>query len=254
MLMYLYGSDAYTRTAALRTKIIAPYLAKYPDASVVRFYLDEEGVFSRLQEFSGTGSLFAKVKLAVLYNSEELDEKLEKEFILFLKSLLEDASTTVVVVAQKKLPKAFDFLLKEPVKTYEFEPLEGAKFAALLKHEAQAENLKVSDELIKKVSALYEGDTWAAVTELRSIAHGAGITASSTAPEFFPMMQALKSQSASSRLKALFYVLETIEPAAAFNTLTTLVSGGDKIKMADYDVAIKSGKLEYEEALTDFVI
>ena len=252
--MYLYGADAYARTAALRTKIIAPYLLKYPDGGISRFYLDEEGAFDKLQEFVGTGSLFAKVKLAVLYQPEELDEKFDKEFIAFLKSLVEDVSTTAVVVAQKKLPKAFDFLLKEPVKTYEFEPLEGAKFAAILKREAQSEELQVSDELIKKVSALYEGDTWAAVTELRNLAHGGEVAAASVMPDFFPMMQALKSQAPASRLKALFYALETVEPAAAFNTLATLVSGGDKIKMADYDVSIKSGKLEYEEALLDFTL
>ena len=248
--MYLYGLDSYRRTRALREKILEPYLVKYPDASVARFDFEEADMLTQFQDFVSSGSLFAKVKLVIAYNVEEVT----KEIMPILKNLVEDKSTTAVIVSEKKLAKAFDFLLQDPVKTYEFELLEGATFAGFLKQEVSEQGLAVSDEVIKHVAQTYQGNTWGAVTELQKIRYGSNLETVSATPEFFPLMQSLKSMAPASRLKALFYVLETIEPAAAFNVLATLVSGGDKIKMADYDVAIKSGKLEYEEALTDFVL
>ena len=44
------------------------------------------------------------------------------------------------------------------------------------------------------------------------------------------------------------------EAAYIFNSLAYIAKGKDIVRMADYDVAVKSGNLEYEEALTDFVI
>ena len=45
------------------------------------------------------------------------------------------------------------------------------------------------------------------------------------------------------------------DSAMIFNFLTTFArSRGEKKMMADYDVAIKRGKLEYEEVLVDFIL
>lgn len=248
--MYLYGADSYRRTKELRDNILLPYIKKYPEGIIERFYLGEEGTLERLENFIGSQSLFEKKKIGVIY---EIDSE-EKKHQAILKSALEDEGTTLVVVSEKKLPKVFDFLLKEPVKAYEFEPLTGAKFVNFLKKEVGSQKLTVNDSVISQVASLHDGDTWGAVTELYNIAYGSVSEKASTAPEFFPMIQAFKGSSQAGRIKALWYALETTEPAAVFNMLATLVSGGDKIKMADYDVAIKSGKLEYEEALLDFVI
>lgn len=248
--MYLYGSDAYRRTKELRDNILLPYIKKYPEGIIERFYLSEEGTLERLDGFLGSQSLFEKKKIGVIY---EIDAE-EKKHQTILKSALEDGGTTLVILSEKKLPKVYDFLLKDPVKSYEFEPLTGAKFTAFLKKEVVAQKLSVADSAISQAAALHDGDTWGAMTELYSLAHGSTIEKASGAPDFFPMIQGLKGSSPAGRLRALWYALETTEPAAVFNMLATLVSGGDKIKMADYDVAIKSGKLEYEEALLDFII
>ena len=200
MLMYLYGPDAYARTTALNEKIVVPYQAKYPDAGVIRLYLDEEDAFSKLQEYIGGTSLFAKAKLVILYEPGKAEEK---DLALLLKNLVDDKVTTVVVVAEKKLNKAFDFLLKEPVKSYAFEPMKGAAFVTFLRREAQKEELKISDDAIKQVAALYDGDAWAAITELRSVAHGSELQRASQTPAFFPMMQSLRSQSQFSRRSGL---------------------------------------------------
>jgi len=53
-------------------------------------------------------------------------------------------------------------------------------------------------------------------------------------------------------LEQLF--LQKEEPARLFNSLVYQVRGNDILRLADYDVSVKSGGLEYEEALLDFVI
>ena len=100
----------------------------------------------------------------------------------------------------------------------------------------------------------YEGDSWGAVTELIRLSLGGTSEAQFKTPDFFPLVQALKNASVSVRLPALTMALEREEPAAIFNVLAALVDFPTKQIMADYDVAIKSGKLEYEEALLGFVL
>ncbi len=249
--MYLYGPDAYRRSRALREKIFGPYLKKYPDGTIDRFDLSEEGEAARLKEFCGVQGLFAKVKLGIVTQVQEG----EKECIQFLKTVLDDKATTLVIVAEKKLTKEFDFLLKEPVSSYEFNVPEGVQFISFLKKEAAELGLKISDTVALQVAEQFEGDSWGVITELQRLASGGAFEASANMPEFFPLVQTLKGTGpVSSRLKALWYVFETSDPAAVFNMLASLVSGSAKIKMADYDVAIKSGKLEYEEALLDFLL
>lgn len=250
MILYIYGPDSYRRTKALREKIIAPYLIKYPDGLIERFHLSEEGELERLKEFSLSQSLFAKVKLGIIYDPSEG----EKSFISLLKEVLEDKTITLVVVAEKKLTKEFNFLLDKPVTSYSFEPITGAQFITFLKKEAAEQDLKVSDTAIKELGELYDGDSWSSITEMRKIAAGGLIEKKSKIPDFFPLLQGLKGSTPNGRLKSLFYILETTEPAAVFNVLGAMVSGSDKVKMADYDIAIKTGKLEYEEALLDFVL
>ena len=56
------------------------------------------------------------------------------------------------------------------------------------------------------------------------------------------------------RLSAMTKLLEREDAAKLFNVLASQVDVQDKNLMADYDVAIKSGRLEYEEVLTEFVL
>lgn len=250
MLIYLYGPDTY-RSQQKQREIVAAYLKKYPEGAVGYFFLDNEEDFLKLQTFGRERSLFSKVKIGVVYQAdEELDG-----LIPFLKEQLEVKDVTLIVCEEKKLAKAFDFLLEKPSQAQEFKLLEGATLAAYLKKEIARFDLKVSAPVVQELIAAYESDLWAIISELEKVSLGGRADFPGGAPEFFPAVQQLKySGPVGRRLGTLFHLLENEEPAAVFNMLAALVSGGEKIKMADYDVAIKSGKLEYPEALLDFVL
>ena len=79
--------------------------------------------------------------------------------------------------------------------------------------------------------------------------------ASAFTPAFFPLIQTLKKPgNVRACLAALGYLLATEDPAAVFNVTASIADPNLTVQMADYDVLIKSGKLEYEEALTDLAV
>ena len=104
--------------------------------------------------------------------------------------------------------------------------------------------------------SVYQGDCLAVVNELdkRALAANAVINAPDQLMAFFPAIQALARRDASKKFTALEQLLYNEDVGRVFNILAYSVSGKDQLKMADYDAAVKSGKLDYEEALLDFLI
>ncbi len=248
MLLYLYGLDSYRRNARL-AHILAEFKKRYPDGTIDRFDGAEKDVLDRLISFIKDQSLFAKAKIATIENVDETNGAGK-----ILKSILEDKNITLVVVTDKKLSKEFAFLGKKPSHAEEFETLAPATELTFIKKEVATRGLKINDEDIRSVVSAYGSDTWGILNELEKINLGGAPEARVAEPQFFALVQTLKNPSVVARLSALAYLLENEEPAAVFNVFASIASPELKIKMADYDVAIKSGKLEYEEALLDLAI
>jgi len=250
MLIYLHGPDSYRRQQKLKS-IVAEYQKKHSALTVDHFDLAEERAFERLKDFSGGQSLFGETKLAVVHGLEDAG----KEVADLLKSTAEKKSITLVITAGEKPKKELDFLLKKPVQTQGFPPLKTAELTLFIKKEMAVRDVKPSAALIEDLIASYGGDTWSIITELDKIALGGKFEAEIAVPVFFGLIQRLKNRGPlGPRLSALAYLLENEEPAAAFNVTASIADPELKIKMADYDVAVKSGKLEYEEVLLDLVI
>src|SRR3989344_3047608 len=253
MIIYLYGQDSYRRQEKLKS-IVAEYQKKHSALTIDHFDLaarSENGrEFERLKDFSGGQSLFGETRLGVVHGLEDA----EKEFADFLKLAAEKKSITLVIAADEKPKKEFDFLLKKPVQSQEFPPLKTAELTIFIKKEMEKRSIKFSSSHLSSLISIYGGDTWGIVTELDKIALGGKIEAEVLMPQFFSLIQRIKSGTLASRISALAYLLENEEPAAVFNVTASIADPELKVKMADYDVAVKSGKLEYEEVLTDLVL
>lgn len=247
MLLYLYGPDAYRRGRAVRESIVAPFKKKYPYGEVRVFDFSEQDALDELGRFSG-GGLFAKAALALVTHPGDGG----KQALGFLKSKKEDPLVTVVVIAEKKLNKDFAFLGAG----LSFDELESPAFLAFLKAEAKHEQLAVSDTQIKTIGAMFAGDTWGAMTELRRVACG-GVLAERAIPfDFVGSMSALTQASGetSRRLRALALLLENDDAMKTFHMAGGWARGRDKVVMADYDVLVKTGRLEAPEALTAYAL
>ncbi len=252
MLLHLYGDDSYRRNRAVR-EIIAQYQKKYPDGTVGTIDFNDEDALAKLAAFAAAPGLFAKSSLAVVRAPEEGGKELAK----LLKTFAEVKHVTVLVVADKKLPKEFAVLYEKgvgPAKA-EFETPEGIEFLKFLKADAAERELKVPDTVIAAIGAVYAGDTWGAVTEIQRVAGGGEIAQKGPAFDFIGLIRTIAGgTNVAQRLKALFLLFEYDEPAKVFNMVAAFAGGSAKVKMADYDIAIKSGKLEYGEALLEYVL
>ena len=252
MLMHVYGADSYRRSRAVRD-IVVKYQTKYPSGTVGTFDCEEKEAVDKLRTFAGASGLFAKVSLSLVYNPADGEKPLTK----FLKEMGEVPHATILVVADKKLPKDFAFLYEKgvgPAKG-EFEPLIGMEFLKFLKADAAEKELQVSDEQLKAIGELYAGDTWGAVTEIERVAFGGELAAKKLTVNFPAAMGALAgSGNLAARLKFLMLLLDSDDAAKIFNMVAAWARGEAKVRFADYDIAIKSGTLEYGEALLEYVL
>jgi hypothetical protein len=233
--------------------IVQKYTTKYPGGVVMTIDCEEEKAATTLQTALTNRGLFAKAALILLVNPAEAT----KELIRILKGAATTTEVTVLVSAAKKLPKDFAFLYAEGVgpKKQSFDELEGKELLSFLKSEAAALGYLVSDETVRAVSQLHGGDTWAALTELARASHGGVVGGAQPSIDFVAAMGALMNGArVEQRLRALFLLLESEDPAKIFNMAGGWARGGGKVRMADYDIAVKSGTLEYSEALLDYVL
>ena len=70
----------------------------------------------------------------------------------------------------------------------------------------------------------------------------------------FAALMALQASVPSRALPLLERMLQHDDPAKLFNILASRVPPSVKLRFADYDIAIKTGKTDYALALTDYVL
>ncbi|OGY65697.1 MAG: hypothetical protein A3A16_03720 [Candidatus Harrisonbacteria bacterium RIFCSPLOWO2_01_FULL_44_18] len=248
MIIYLYGPDSYRRQKKLK-EIVTKYKQKHSAVTMERFDLEAEPDLLQLRDFIKNQSLFDSFKLAIV--SIGIGGNFSNDFAEFLKSQLESGKTVLLLLADKELSKEFKFLLKKPVISQNFEELKPPQIGALIRKEAQKREIKLPSEAINSLIRANGSDLWGIMNELDKLELGGHAEDALTPPIFFVLLNRAKRGD----LSALTWLLETEEPAKIFNILSSFVkTAEDAARMADYDVAVKSGKLGYEEALLDLVI
>jgi hypothetical protein len=249
MILYLYGPDSYKRQEKLKW-YLQKFKEKHSALTVERFNLPEDLI--KLKEFSTTQSLFDDFKFGVFDNITEVDPKeLEGVFKLSLDS----KNLTLAISADKELPKDWKILKEKQIIRHEFKEPTPAAFSKFVQEEAEKRKLKLSPANLQILVKNYRGDSWGIVTELDKLALGGSPDPFLEEQNFFDLVSRIQwPGAAAGRLPVLEKLLYNNEPAAVFNFLASRASGGMKKIMADYDVAIKSGRLEYEEVLLDAIL
>ena len=262
MFVFLYGPDDYRRIQK-KQWFLAEFRKKHSDLGLGFFDLTTEGAADKFTEFVRSQSIFETAKLAVLENAFEMPpEKLAK----LLKPLAGDKGTTTLLCESGKPLKALAFLIEKPSLSQKFENLEGAELAAFAKMEAQKFGIQLGDSAANFLVEVYQGNSWALVTELQKISALKTVARDviekkdlnaldlEIAPNYWELLNGLKSFDPRVRLAALEKLFSINDPSPKiFNILAA--QAGEKIpRMAEYDVAVKSGKLDYEEVLLDLAI
>jgi len=259
MVIFLYGPDDYRREAKKR-EILAEFQKKRSDLGVGKFDLTSDGELEKFREFLISQSLFQSAKMVILDNAFELEAKVLKKMLL---EVLENKNITVLMSEKDKPVKVLDFLLKEPVVNQKFEFLEGREWENFILKEAKRVEVKITAGALRFLAAVYQNNSWGLVTELEKLA-GLGKELVDVKdleelgveqrPIFWSLIMGFKSQNLEQKLWALEKVLgSSEEPAKIFNILAYQLP--DKLSdLARYDLMVKSGKLEYEEALLNLAI
>ncbi|PIP30041.1 hypothetical protein COU12_01435 [Candidatus Jorgensenbacteria bacterium CG10_big_fil_rev_8_21_14_0_10_54_38] len=291
MLVFLYGPDGYRRTENLRA-LVAEYRAKYPMLDLLSVDLeDTPDDWMRARDFLNQPSMFAGKKMLVARGGGHIDEK---RWIKALKKELAAENTLVLISDGEKPLKALAFLLKleKPSRSQEFKELEGRVLELFMRREAEARDLKFSPDALsfflsylsacpdRSARAVNELDRFALALravgpELRSVGAydpedwpeaGFPVPVSlvcaeeliwwTPSEEVFQVARRMLSSRKNIRqnLALLERLLATNDGARIFNSMAYQAGGEAAERFADYDISIKSGGLEYEEALTEFVI
>jgi|SRR5882724_12837504 len=257
MIIFLYGPDAYRRDQKKRF-YISEFEKKYSPRGILRMDL-EPGEAAALDAAARSQSLFDKAKLVVVENPFEVTPK---RLAAALQPFLKDKQLNALLIADKKPVKALEFLLKAPVTSASFENLEGAAWMKFVQAEVAARKVGLEPAALVLLARTYEKDSWGLVTELQKLAGAEKVLSAAdlaalgveVAPEFFPLIQSLRSARMGDRFAALARLFQDNEPAAkTFNIISALWTQRMPL-FAAYDKAVKMGKMDYEEALTDLII
>lgn len=263
MIVFLYGSDGYRRAMKARWWT-HEYRKKHWLSPVLRLDMAEKEALPAFREFFGSVSLFDAYQLAVLENVFDSSEP--AALVSALKSQIDRKEVVVIISEAKRPPAVFSFLLdtarRETLRHEALNVPEGVERAAFIKEEAARRGIVLEPAALRLVERASGSDTWRIATELD---RAALLLKRVLGPADFPHL-ALEQESVESLLREFhapsravrLAALEKLfsgrhEPAMLFNRLAYR----DPQKLpafADYDVLVKSGKLDYEEALLALAI
>ncbi len=257
MFIVLRGPDDYRR-AIRKQELIAGFRKKYPAAEVRVFDAASDEVADALAIFFASSSLFAAKKMGIVENLEEAG----KAVATVLKSIV-GREDDVVLVPLRKKAEGFDFLEKKGATVELFDYPEGAAWKQFVAREAKQAGIALDAGAAALLADYYAKNTWGLVTELQKLA-GLGkktitekdlaVSELELALNYWAVMNGLKSGNPGARLASLEELLRENEPAGKIFNMISAMWPERVASFAAYDVAIKTGKLEYEEALLDLAL
>lgn len=258
MIIFLYGPDSYRRDAKRRF-YVSEFEKKYSAHGIERVDLEAADGLRILDLAARSRSLFEPAKLIL---AENLFEVTPRKLVSALSPFSRDKQLNILLTADKKPVKAFSYLLEAPVTSVEFEYLEGAAWKKFVQGEVAANKVDLDPAAFALLARTYEKDSWGLATELQKLSgfknklSAADLAALGleVAPEFFPAVQMLRSADIAGRFAALARLLRDNEPAAKIFNIISALWTQKTPQFAAYDRAVKMGKMDYEEALTDLLV
>lgn len=258
MIIFLYGPDDYRR-AQKKRELVAEFSKKRSERSVDLFDLAEDGAFAKFEEFLDNQQLFENAKFALLDNAFEVKPAMLAKTI---RSYAESKTTTILISEAGKPVKELAFLTKKPVIFQEFKNLTGALFERFAMDEAKRNSVAFDATAVRHLAAVFAGDPWGLVTEIEKLAALApNITKQDLdkfdfeiAPAYWPLLMGMRSSDMRNRFSALETLLASGDPPPKIFNILAAQWREKTREMAEYDFAVKSGKLEYDDALLALVL
>lgn len=268
MIYCFYGQDSYRRGKKLR-EVLDAYRKKYVDIDMFEIDLEEDPEeWEKAKDFLNQPSMFVDSKVLVVRESGMADCA---EWIKALKAQIKTEKTFVIISNEKKPKEEFLFLLKEPVHAQKFQELKGTLLEKFLNIEARARGIVFEYTALHFFRAFvdeYEtGKSWFGVSELEKLTllKKSSLITIDDLKIYISIFErdvisnlTRKMLFTKEKARGLIFLeklfLQRESPGHIFNLLGYQAAGEKIVRLADYDVLVKSGKLDYEEALLGFVL
>lgn len=272
MIIYLWGADSYRRGKKLR-EVLENYKNKYEthDMLHVDFSEEPEDGWIKARDFLKQPSMFVESKVLALYGAG-IEEYKENKGLL--RDELHSDKTFIVISDPQKPHSEFSFLLKNPSRAQEFRVPTGREFEKFVLEESSLRGVQFDDFGLKYFVGFLDEihrdektgppdrKIWKTISELEklSLVKKEGPFLKDDVEQmlrffsnknFYGLVGFLLSgRDRRIRLSALEELFSgNFDPAYIFNALGFISKGSDSAFLADQDVLIKSGKLDYDTAL-----
>jgi DNA polymerase III delta subunit len=130
--------------------------------------------------------------------------------------------------------------------------------------EAKRKDMRLTLAAAQFLGTVYDGNTWGLMTEiekLRGFKSGGVVDKKDldifdfeVAPNYWGLINGLKNYDIKNRLYAFETMLAANDPPAKIFNILASQWQEKTPHMAEYDLAVKSGKVDYEDALVDLLI
>lgn len=267
MIIHLWGPNSYSRKEKFN-EILAQYKNKYPIHDLLYVDCEEEGNegWIKAKNFLDQASMFTQSKMLVLFEAARSEWE---EWVEFLKNQLENSKIFVVISDSNEPDKEFKFLLSPPVRSQKFLPLTAGEFEVFVKKITKQYGINFSPHafhfFINRFNSVEKSEKqWQVRSELHKLSlffknkiidekELQLITRNIFITDIYGLTRVILSRNNSfHRMTALEEAISTnVDPARLFNTLCFMVKGKQALLLAEEDIKIKSGVLDYETALTE---
>ncbi len=272
MFIYLVGEDSFLRNKKLK-EILKLYKDKYQNFDLLILDVEEEkdDIFLKIKDFLNQPSMFIFKKVLILKNFFLLEEsKNSQEIKKFLEKFISSEDIFIIISDEKKVKKNFLKFFENAYQVYLFKELEGEDLKKFIFKELKIRNLSFSKKafdyflnyvlssfsrsalVVNELDKIYllKFERTIELEDLKKIIFWQSKEEVNAVNRKLVNSYTLKER--------LFYLekmfLQKEEPTYIFNNLVYYLKGEKLLKLANYDVLIKSGELTYEEALLDFIL
>ncbi len=257
MIITLHGQDAYRRKKKLE-ELVTSFLKK--NSSLAYEIIDalDDNAFQKASVFLATTSLFQDSKLIVLKNwISELNHTSLKSLF---KNILNDKTVVIISDETDKITKDIQFLSAKPNLVQEFKKLGAGDFSEFIHQESKKRNMNLEAKIIEYLSRAFNGDSWGVTEELNklSLINSSPITLDLLKNcgifienDFFSYISGWFRKSYIEKLATLERLFNFKNDSAKIFNILAYQDPGQIRRFADYDIEIKSGKIEYNEALLE---
>lgn len=189
------------------------------NASDVR---NKEGISQMVGNAVKQQSLFFRGKIILVDELDGLSGTHDYGGIPALSALMQESSFPIICTAENPFDKKFSDLRKQAA-MIEYQPLEAAVVAGILRRVADKEQLAVGDDALQSIARLSGGDARAAINDLQSLSM-LGKDISSVSIDMLSERQRTRSM-----IDALLMVFKTVDPSIAMPAFDDVDEDLDKI-------------------------